>query len=157
MIKQYQPLKYYISRIKSEEIARDAPLDDMIRVHCQELAIAEGIIIIHPNWWGMPPAILKGWVDRVIRPGVAYEFLEGDSGRSAPWTAPGQAGNRLQYLQHPSREGAKRLWRSSADHLEELHLRIMRHHRLSPQDLLRGSDQHTWAACRLAGRCPGDS
>ena len=33
----------------------------------------------HPNWWGMPPAILKGWVDRVVRPGLAYEFLEGDS------------------------------------------------------------------------------
>jgi NAD(P)H dehydrogenase (quinone) len=28
----------------------------------------------------MPPAILKGWVDRVMRPGLAYEFLEGDSG-----------------------------------------------------------------------------
>jgi putative NADPH-quinone reductase len=67
-----------------EETAKDAPLDDMIRVHCQELAMAEGIIIIHPNWWGMPPAILNGWVDRVIRPGVAYEFLEGDSGEGVP-------------------------------------------------------------------------
>jgi NAD(P)H dehydrogenase (quinone) len=64
----------------SEEIAGDAPQDDMIQIHCQELAVAEGIIVIHPNWWGMPPAILKGWVDRVIRPGVVYEFLEGDSG-----------------------------------------------------------------------------
>ncbi len=32
----------------------------------------------------MPPAILKGWVDRVIRPGVAYEFLEGDGGEGVP-------------------------------------------------------------------------
>ena len=66
------------------EIPKDAPLDDVIQNHCQELAMAEGIIIIHPNWWGMPPAILKGWVDRVIRPGVAYEFLEGDSGEGVP-------------------------------------------------------------------------
>ena len=70
--------------LRFAEIAKDAPLDDMIRVHCQELAMAEGIIIIHPNWWGMPPAILNGWVDRVIRPGVAYEFLEGDSGEGVP-------------------------------------------------------------------------
>ena len=28
--------------------------------------------------------MLKGWVDRVIRPGVAYEFLEGDSGDGVP-------------------------------------------------------------------------
>jgi putative NADPH-quinone reductase len=27
---------------------------------------------------------LKGWVDRVIRPGVAYEFTEGDSGEGIP-------------------------------------------------------------------------
>ncbi len=33
---------------------------------------------------GQPPAILKGWVDRVLRPGVAYEFLEGDSGEGVP-------------------------------------------------------------------------
>ncbi|MCK9442294.1 MAG: NAD(P)H-dependent oxidoreductase [Methanothrix sp.] len=68
----------------SAEIAKDAPLDDMIRVHCLETAMAEGIIIIHPNWWGMPPAILKGWVDRVMRPGLAYEFQEGDGGEGVP-------------------------------------------------------------------------
>jgi NAD(P)H dehydrogenase (quinone) len=67
-----------------EEMARDALLDDAIEIHCRELAMADGIIIIHPNWWGMPPAILKGWVDRVIRPGIAYEFLEGDSGEGVP-------------------------------------------------------------------------
>ncbi|MFA6371779.1 MAG: NAD(P)H-dependent oxidoreductase [Methanothrix sp.] len=68
----------------SAEIAKDAPLDDMIRVHCLETTMAEGIIIIHPNWWGMPPAILKGWVDRVMRPGLAYEFQEGDGGEGVP-------------------------------------------------------------------------
>ena len=39
---------------------------------------------MHPNWWGQPPAILKGWIDRIIRPGVAYEFLEGDGGEGIP-------------------------------------------------------------------------
>ncbi|MCX6674011.1 MAG: NAD(P)H-dependent oxidoreductase [Methanothrix sp.] len=66
------------------EIAKDALLDEAIENHCRELAMAEGIVVIHPNWWGMPPAILKGWVDRVIRPGLAYEFLEGDSGEGVP-------------------------------------------------------------------------
>ncbi len=66
------------------EMARDATLPDSIRQHCDEIAAADGIIIIHPNWWGQPPAILKGWVDRVIRPGVAYEFLEGDQGEGVP-------------------------------------------------------------------------
>ena len=41
---------------------------------------ADGIIAIHPNWWGQPPAMLKGWIDRVLRPDVACKFLEGDGG-----------------------------------------------------------------------------
>ena len=67
-----------------EEIPKGAAVDPIIQKHCDEIASADGIIIIHPNWWGMPPAILKGWIDRVIRPGVAYEFLEGDSGEGVP-------------------------------------------------------------------------
>jgi len=125
-------------------IARDAPLDDVIQNHCREIATAEGIIIIHPNWWGMPPAILKGWVDRVMRPGVAYEFLEGDSGERVPRGLM-QARRAVVFNTSNtfSRKGAKRFWRSSADHLEKLHLRVMRRSCLSPQDLRRGSNQYT--------------
>jgi putative NADPH-quinone reductase len=70
--------------LRSEVIPSDAPIPEFILGHCGEIAQAQGIIIIHPNWWGQPPAMLKGWVDRVIRPGVAYEFLEGDSGEGIP-------------------------------------------------------------------------
>jgi NAD(P)H dehydrogenase (quinone) len=66
------------------EIARDAVLDDTLAAHCAEIAAADGIVIVHPNWWGQPPAILKGWIDRVIRPGVAYQFEDGDSGDGVP-------------------------------------------------------------------------
>ncbi len=70
--------------LTGREIPDDAPLPQVIRGHCKEIAEAEGIIIVHPNWWGQPPAILKGWTDRVIRPGIGYEFLEGDSGEGIP-------------------------------------------------------------------------
>jgi putative NADPH-quinone reductase len=66
------------------ELTRNARLSPVISQHCAEIREAEGIVIVHPNWWGAPPAILKGWVDRVIRPGVAYEFNEGDSGEGVP-------------------------------------------------------------------------
>jgi len=66
------------------EIARDAEVDPAIAQHSREIAEADGIIIVHPNWWGQPPAILKGWVDRVIRPGTAYRFREGDTGEGVP-------------------------------------------------------------------------
>jgi len=66
------------------EIPDSAELPAEIEQHCSEISSAEGIIIIHPNWWGQPPAIMKGWVDRIIRPNVAYKFLEGDSGEGIP-------------------------------------------------------------------------
>ena len=70
--------------LSSEEIPKDVPLPPEIEKHCKEISEAGGIIIIHPNWWGQPPAILKGWIDRVMRPGVAYEFQEGDKGEGVP-------------------------------------------------------------------------
>ncbi len=66
------------------ELPRGAEVPEAIARHCRELSEADGIVIIHPNWWGQPPAILKGWIDRVIRPGVAYEFQPGDQGEGVP-------------------------------------------------------------------------
>ncbi len=63
-----------------DEIPRDAELNSEIEKHCQELEAAQGIVIVHPNWWGQPPAILKGWIDRVIRAGIAYKFCGRRSG-----------------------------------------------------------------------------
>jgi NAD(P)H dehydrogenase (quinone) len=70
--------------ITAAEIPKGAVLTPEVARHCAELAAADGIVIVHPNWWGQPPAILKGWIDRVIRPGVAYEFREGDGGEGVP-------------------------------------------------------------------------
>jgi NAD(P)H dehydrogenase (quinone) len=70
--------------IDNIEIPKNGRIDDTIHSHCNDLIISDGIIIIHPNWWGQPPAILKGWVDRVMRPGIAYEFDEGDNGEGVP-------------------------------------------------------------------------
>lgn len=66
------------------EIPRDGAVPASITRQCEEIAQTAGIVVVHPNWWGMPPAVLTGWVDRVMRPGVAYEFLEGDGGEGVP-------------------------------------------------------------------------
>ncbi|MEZ7195526.1 NAD(P)H-dependent oxidoreductase [Pseudodesulfovibrio karagichevae] len=66
------------------EIPRGATLPGDVARHCEEAAQADGLIIVHPNWWGMPPAILAGWVDRVMRPGTAYEFVGEDGGEGVP-------------------------------------------------------------------------
>jgi putative NADPH-quinone reductase len=75
---QFPPL------LAATELQKNAKLDPVIARHCAEIASADGIVIIHPNWWGMPPAILKGWIDRVLRPEVAYRFVAGDQGEGVP-------------------------------------------------------------------------
>lgn len=70
--------------LPSEEIARDAVLPPDIEAHCREIGEADGLILIHPNYWSAPPAILRGWVDRVLRPGRAYQFVpDGQGGAKA--------------------------------------------------------------------------
>ncbi len=66
--------------LAQEEIPREAILDEGLAAYCREVTEADGIVIVHPNWWGQPPAVLKGWIDRVFRPGTAYEY-EGEPGK----------------------------------------------------------------------------
>ncbi len=48
-----------------------------------DLLWAEAVLLIFPTWWFGPPAILKGWFDRVWAPGVAYDHA-GDLGPIKP-------------------------------------------------------------------------
>ncbi len=66
--------------LPAAERSKKAKLPPAIKRHCEDLVSAEGLILVHPNWWGEPPAIMKGWVDRVLRPGVAYDFPPGPEG-----------------------------------------------------------------------------
>ena len=103
--------------LSSEEIPKGARIDEALARHCRDLSEAEGIIVVHPNWWGMPPAILKGWVDRVVRPGLAYEFLEGDSGEGVP---RGLLRARKALVFNTTNTGAKREQEAFGDPLQTL-------------------------------------
>lgn len=63
--------------LRHHQIPKGAPQDPIIERHCHEVRAADGYVIVHPNWWAQPPAILKGWIDRVFRQGVTYEFGPG--------------------------------------------------------------------------------
>lgn len=66
------------------ELAREPVLPEAVERHCRELEAAEAIVIVHPNYWGRPPALLCGWVDRVVRPGRAYRFVADGKGGGRP-------------------------------------------------------------------------
>lgn len=41
--------------------------------HAQSLIRADMLVLAFPTWWFSPPAILKGWIDRVFAPGIAFD------------------------------------------------------------------------------------
>ena len=51
---------------------------DDIKEQQEKVSRSDGIVFIHPVWWTGPPAILKGWIDRVFSMGFAYRFDERD-------------------------------------------------------------------------------
>jgi NAD(P)H dehydrogenase (quinone) len=64
--------------LSMEEILAEEADDLQVRAYCRDVANADGLVIVHPNWWGQPPAMMKGWMDRVLRFGVAYKFEKKD-------------------------------------------------------------------------------
>lgn len=44
-----------------------------VKSQVENLLWAEGLVLCFPTWWFMPPAVLKGWFDRVWAPGSAYD------------------------------------------------------------------------------------
>lgn len=49
-------------------------------LHAQELILwADHIVFVFPTWWGNMPALLKGFLDRVLTPGYAFRELQPDA------------------------------------------------------------------------------
>lgn len=48
--------------------ANRAPVAD----HCADVEWCDTLIFIYPTWWYGLPAMLKGWLDRVLLPDVAF-------------------------------------------------------------------------------------
>jgi NAD(P)H dehydrogenase (quinone) len=42
--------------------------------HVAALRGAEALVFVYPTWWFGMPAMLKGWIDRVWLPGVAFQL-----------------------------------------------------------------------------------
>jgi putative NADPH-quinone reductase len=71
--------------------------------HRARLARADALVLVHPTWWGGPPAVLKGWFDQVLgEPGPTPPLLTPVTGLldrlrrrrpSGPPGPPGRAGD----------------------------------------------------------------
>lgn len=57
-----------------------APVDPKVMEYRQRLSAADHLIFIFPIWWELMPALTKGFIDKVIFPGVAYDYTPGGYG-----------------------------------------------------------------------------
>lgn len=50
------------------------PLEPDLQRAGDWLAWAEHLVFVYPTWWGTMPALMKGFLDRLVMPGVAFHF-----------------------------------------------------------------------------------
>lgn len=55
------------------------PLEKDLQIAQEQLLAANHIVIITPIWWAGPPALLKGFFDRVMLPGFAFKYRKNSS------------------------------------------------------------------------------
>jgi putative NADPH-quinone reductase len=60
-----------------EKNAYDTPqpvVDPVVAAHVEAVRRADALVVVFPAVAGAPPAVLKGWFERVLVPGVAFVF-----------------------------------------------------------------------------------
>ena len=54
------------------------PLEPDLQAAQADMLWAEHISLVYPSWWGSIPALLKGFLDRVLLPGFAFKYQPGN-------------------------------------------------------------------------------
>lgn len=60
-----------------EKRRRDMATEAELKSHRDQIMWAEKIVFIYPIWWGRPPAMLLGYIDRMMASGFAYKDIDG--------------------------------------------------------------------------------
>ncbi|MBU1309850.1 MAG: NAD(P)H-dependent oxidoreductase [Gammaproteobacteria bacterium] len=58
--------------------AKTTALEPDLQAAQADLLWAEHISLVYPIWWGSVPALLKGFLDRVLLPGFAFKYQQGE-------------------------------------------------------------------------------
>lgn len=57
-------------------------LDPLVEKYAAAVREADALVFVYPTWWSSMPAMLKGWLEKVLVPGVAFGF--DDRGKIEP-------------------------------------------------------------------------
>ena len=67
--------------MRSQQAWQKGTVPDSLKPAQEDIAWAEHIVFFFPLWLGDMPALLKGFLEQVARPGFAFTYEEGGS----PW------------------------------------------------------------------------
>lgn len=66
-----------MSEAEREAYHGDSPLlDPLVAEQAELVTTVEALVFVYPTWWSGLPAVLKGWLERVMVPGVGFVFDE---------------------------------------------------------------------------------
>ncbi|MEZ4224714.1 MAG: NAD(P)H-dependent oxidoreductase [Polyangiaceae bacterium] len=60
------------------------PVDPQVIAYRDRLSRADHLVFIFPIWWELMPALTKGFIDKVVFPGVAYDYTNPQNTRMRP-------------------------------------------------------------------------
>src|SRR5690242_19557582 len=66
--------EYRVPLLNFTNLREFVPGDVQKRFH-EQIRWANEIVVVHPIWWGVPPSIMKSWVELTFWPRVAYSYL----------------------------------------------------------------------------------
>ncbi|GAF65499.1 NAD(P)H dehydrogenase [Bacillus sp. TS-2] len=72
----FNPVLFFDEKKKRRNMYKDPELEK----YRNQLSWADRIIFIYPIWWGRPPAMLMGYIDKMFASGFAYK----DNGKLLP-------------------------------------------------------------------------
>lgn len=56
------------------------PLEPDLVAAQESIRWADHLVWVYPTWWGTYPAVMKGFIDRILLPGFAFKYRE-----NSPW------------------------------------------------------------------------
>jgi NAD(P)H dehydrogenase (quinone) len=73
-IKRLELGKLSFDPVLHKGYAEIQPLEPDLLDARESIIRADHLVFIYPVWWGGPPALMKGFFDRLFLPGFAYKF-----------------------------------------------------------------------------------
>ncbi|MFE3253058.1 NAD(P)H-dependent oxidoreductase [Streptomyces sp. NPDC059209] len=83
---------------ESQAALENGTLSEDIRAEQEKLLWSDTLVVQFPLWWFGPPAILKGWFDRLFIQGFAQGVLDPETGRAQRYGSGGLVGRRALVL-----------------------------------------------------------